>query len=58
MLVVLSEIHLAFFPQEVGVGFKKASEPELAARRCALPSSITYHSRLNLAILFQSKSVA
>lgn len=32
---VLSEIHLAFFSQEVGVGFKMASDSELVNRRYA-----------------------
>lgn len=44
------------FSQEVGVGFKKAPDPELANRRCALlPHNV--RSPLNIVILFQSEAV-
>lgn len=55
--VVLSKIHLSP-PQEVGVGFKKASDTELASRRCAHPPSATSDSVLSFAISFQSKDAA
>jgi len=46
--VGLSEIYLVLFSQEVGVGFKKASEPELANRRQARPFPTKFNPQLIL----------
>ena len=55
---VLSKIYLASFSQEVGAGFKKASDSELVNRRCARPSLELSNSQLNFAILPQGKGLA
>ena len=46
-----SKIHLPTFPQEVGVGFRKAADSELVNRRCAHPFLTKFDSQLNIAIV-------
>lgn len=49
---------LTFLPQEAGTGFKRASDTELAARRCARSFPTKRNSQLSTANPFQSESVA
>ena len=55
---ILPKIYLALFSQEVGIGFKKASDSELANRRCACPFPYKPIPQLIPPFFSQSKNVA